>query len=220
MMKKSDLQLKQDIEDELRWDPKVNAAQIGVGVEKGSVSLLGSVDTFAEKWEAEAAAKRVAGVRVLAQDLKVKILKDHERSDSEVAAAVESGLTWDVYVPKTVTARVENGAVTLAGQATWNFQRDAAVRAVRHLKGVTCVFNTITLEPRTLCAQVKEEIGSALKRQATADTHSIHIHTSDGKVTLTGTASSWKSIEDAENAAWAAPGVTNVIDKVKVSMST
>jgi len=220
MMKKSDLQLKQDIEDELRWDPKVNAAQIGVGVEKGSVSLLGSVDTFAEKWEAEAAAKRVAGVRVVAQDLKVKVLNDHRRSDTEVAAALQSALTWDVYVPKGVTARVENGAVTLEGEATWNFQRDAAVRAIRHLKGVTSVFNLITLEPRTSVAEVKEKIESALKRQATADASSIEINTSGGKVTLSGTASSWKSIEDAEAAAWAAPGVTNVIDKVKVAMST
>jgi osmotically-inducible protein OsmY len=218
-MSKTDMQLKQDIETELRWDPKVNAAQIGVTVDKGAVSLLGAVDTYAEKWAAEDATKRVSGVRTVAQDLTVKLLTDHARSDSEIAAAVQHALKWDVYVPKEVTAKVERGAVTLEGPVTWNYQRDAAERSIRFLAGVVAVYNYIALKPQTSAAQVKEKVEAALQRQATADAKSIHIETSGGKVTLTGKASSWQAAEDAANAAWAAPGVTEVVDRVSKSMT-
>ena len=215
-MHKTDNQLKRDIEEELRWDPKVNAAHIGVSVETGAVSLLGSVDTYAEKWAAEDATKRVSGVRTVAQDLTVKIQGEHKHSDSEIASAVQSALTWDVFVPKAVTARVHDGWVTLEGQATWNYQREAAERAIRRLTGVVGVSESITLKPETSAAQVKEKIQSALQRQATTDANSIGIDIADGKVTLTGKASSWQSIEDAANAAWAAPGVTEVVERVKI----
>jgi len=216
-MTKTDMQLKQDIEAELRWDPMVNAAQIGVSVDRGAVSLLGAVDTYPEKWAAEDATKRVSGVRTVAQDLTVKILTDHTRTDSEIAAAIQTALTWDVAVPKSVTAKVQEGMVTLDGQVTWNYQRDAAERAIRYLKGVVSVFNSITLTPRASTAQVKEKVQAALHRQATVDARSIHIDTSGGKVTLTGHASSWQSIKDAANAAWAAPGVVEVVDHLKMS---
>jgi len=218
-MSKTDNQLKQDIEDELRWDPKVNAAQIGVSVHKGAVSLLGTVDSYAAKWAAEDATKRVFGVRTVAQDLTVTIHADHERSDSDIASAVKNALEWDVYTPSTVTARVQNGVVTLEGQVKHNFERESAEKSVRYLTGVVSVYNSITLKPETSAAQVKEKIRSALQRQATRDTNSIHIEASGGKVTLTGHASSWQSIEDAANAAWAAPGVTQVVDQVKLEMT-
>jgi osmotically-inducible protein OsmY len=218
-MTKTDMQLKTDIEEELRWDPTVNAAQIGVSVDKGAVSLLGAVDTYAQKWAAEDATKRVSGVRTVAQDLKVKLLSEHARSDSEIASAVQSALKWDVYVPPSVTANVHDHAVTLEGQVTWNFQRDAAERAVQYLTGVVSVNNAITLEPQAKASLVKEKIQSALQRQATTDLNSIHIDTAGGKVTLTGSASSWQSIEDAANAAWAVPGVTEVVDQVKMLMT-
>lgn len=218
-MTKTDSQLKQDIETELRWDPRVNAAQIGVTVDKGAVSLLGAVDTYAQKWAAEDATKRVSGVRTVAQDLTVKILSDHKRSDPEIAAAMQSVLTWNVSVPKTITAKVQQGIVTLEGQVTWNFERDAAVRAIGHLAGVVSVYNNITLKPHASVDQVKEKVQAALERQAMADAKSIHIDTSGGKVTLTGHASSFRSIEDAANAAWAAPGVTEVVDHLTMSIS-
>lgn len=218
-MKKTDSKLKQDVEDELRWDPRVNEAQIGVSVDNGAVTLLGAVDMYSQKSAAEDAVKRVSGVRTVAQDLTVKILGDHIRSDSDIARAVQSALTWDVVVPKSVTASVQSGSVTLEGQVTWNYQRDAAERAIRHLAGVTAVSNCVTLKPQASTAEVKEKVQAALQRQATADARSIQVETSGGKVTLTGHASSWQSIEDAAHAAWAAPGVTEVVDQVKISMT-
>jgi osmotically-inducible protein OsmY len=218
-MIKTDMQLKRDIEEELHDDPQINSARIGVTVDKGAVTLLGSVDTYPEKWAAEDAAKRVAGVRTIAQDLTVQILADHLRSDSEIASATQSVLTWDVLVPKTVTAKITNGVVTLEGQVTWNYQREAAERAVRRLVGVTAVTNAMTLKAQTSAVEVKERIQVALQRQAKTDSKSIDVDASDGKVTLSGHASSWQSIEDAANAAWAVSGVTEVVDHVRVQMT-
>ena len=219
MNTKTDLQLKNDIEEELRWDPKVNAAQVGVSVDKGAVTLLGSVDTYPEKWAAEAATKRVHGVCTVAQDLHVKVLTAHQRNDAELAGSIQSALKWDVLVPDDVAATVKDGFVTLTGQVTWNFQRDGAVRAVGQLAGVTGVFNQITLKVKPTEASVRDQVKAALYRQARTDTKSIDIAISGSKVTLSGHASSWPSIEDAQGAAWGAPGVTEVVDHIKMAMT-
>lgn len=218
MLKAND-HLKDDIEEELRWDPKVNAAKITVEVDDGAVSLDGEIDSYAEKWAAEDATKRVNGVRSLAQKLKVKVGHDQERSDAELAAAVLEALRWDVFVPDAVSAKVLHGVVTLEGQVTWNFQRDAAERSIRYLAGIQSIDNAVTLTPDVSVSQVKEKVQAALRRQASADAATIHVETSGGRVTLTGHASSWQSIEDAASAAWAAPGVTDVVDRVKRSMN-
>jgi len=219
-MTKADVQLKQDINQELAWDPRVNAAQIAVSVDNGEVTLRGNVDTYWEKWAAEAAAKRVAGVVTVARDLNVRLPNDHQRNDSEIAAAVEHALEWNVMMPKTITAEVRNGSVTLSGQVTWNYQREAAGQAIRHLKGVVGLSNLITLEQLNVpTAQVKEKVEAALLRQATDDANSIHVDTSGGHVTLTGHAASWRSMADAEAAAWATPGVTQVVDRLQIATS-
>ena len=220
-MSKTDVELKRDINQELAWDPKVNAAQIAVSVDQGAVTLLGNVDTYWEKWAAEEATKRVAGVRTIAQDLTVNVLNDHKRNDSDIASAVQRAFQWNVSVPDTVTAEVHNGSVTLSGQVTWNSERQAADQAVRYLKGVVSLSNLITLARLNVPeAQVKENVDAALQRQATAEANSIHVDTSGGKVTLTGHASSWRSMADAEDAAWATPGVTQVVDRLQIAMSS
>ncbi|MEO7729573.1 MAG: BON domain-containing protein [Kofleriaceae bacterium] len=214
---KTDIQLKQDIENELRWDPKVNASQIGVSVDHGSVSLLGAVDTYAAKWAAEDATKRVSGVRTVAQDLTVKLEGFHHHTDAEIAEATLSALKWDVWVPETVRALVHHGRITLEGQVDENYQRESAERAVRHLTGVIGVTNSITLKPATTTAEVKDKVQAALRRQATADANTILVGTLGGAVTLSGKASSWHAVHDATAAAWAVPGVTSVVQNVVVS---
>jgi len=216
VMMKTDMQLKQDVEDELAWDPKVNAARIGVSVQKGAVSLTGEVDTYAEKWAAEDAAKRVSGVRSVAEDLTVKILGYHKHSDAEIAQAAASALKWHVWIPETVKATVHDGEVDLEGAVEWKYQSNSAEEAVRHLAGVTGVNNLITIRPHADAAQVKEKVQAALQRQAVEDVKSIHVSASGATVTLSGDASSWKTADDAVAAAWAAPGVNDVVDKLRV----
>jgi osmotically-inducible protein OsmY len=216
-MAKTDMQLKKDVEDELEWDPKVNAARVGVTVSSGVVTLAGDVDTYAEKAAAEAAAKRVSGVRSVAEDLIVKVPGFHMRTDTDIAAAAQSALTWDVWVPKTVTLTVRQGRITLRGEVQWKYQSDSATEAVRNLPGVVGVSNEITVKPGVSASQVEEKVRAALQRQATADAKSIHIATAGSTVTLSGDASSLKAADDAAVAAWSAPGVTAVIDNLRVS---
>lgn len=161
-MIKSDLQLKQDIEQELRGDPKVNAAHIGVTVEQGAVTLFGVVSSYAEKSAAEEATKRVAGVRTIAQDLTVSLGAAHQRTDTEIAIAVEHALDWDVFVPDSVKATVQNATVSLIGSVKWNFEREAAVNAVRQLTGVVNVSNSIEVVPTASASEAK---AAALERR-------------------------------------------------------
>jgi osmotically-inducible protein OsmY len=216
-MNKTDSQLKQDVEQELLSDPLVNAAQVAVSVDHGAVSLFGAVDTYPAKWAAEEATKRVHGVRTVAHDLTVKVVADHARSDSEIAASVQAALEWDVFVPKNVTATVEGGSVTLDGEVALNYQRQAAERAVRFRKGVIDVLNRIAIKPPASATQVKDRVDAALARRGTSDAQSIRVDTAGGKVTLSGNARHWQSIEHATNAAWAVPGVTEVVNDVQMS---
>jgi osmotically-inducible protein OsmY len=216
-MGKTDIQLKKDVEDELEWDPKVNAARVGVTVTDGVVTLAGDVDTYAEKSAAEDAAKRVKGVRSVAEDLTVKVPGFHKRTDSEIAVAAQSALQWDVWVPKDVTLTVRQGRITLRGQVEWKYQSDSAVNAVRNLPGVVAVANEITIKPGVSLAQIEAKVQAALQRQATADAKSIRVATVGSTVTLSGDASSLKAADDAAVAAWSAPGVTAVIDNIRVT---
>ena len=217
-MIKTDAQISQEVEQELASEPKLNASGIAIKVDQGAVSLLGTIDTYAEKAIAENAAKRVNGVRAIALDHEVRLPESHLRTDSDIAVAVQNALTWDVLIPTTVTGKVEDGWITLEGPVTWNYQREAAEHAVRNLVGVVGVFNSVTIKPEVSAAEVKEKIEAALERRARASVLAIRVEVAGGKVTLTGHAGSWRAVEDAANAAWAVPGVTEVVDQVKMSM--
>lgn len=214
-MKKTDLQLEHDVEQELAWDPRVNAAHVRVAVDGGAVTLLGTVDNLVERSAAEAATKRVAGVRAVAQELAVNVLSKHTRSDDEIATGISQVLEWNILVPRTITAKVERGVVTLEGEAAWNFQCAAAERAIRPIVGVVMIRNAVKLEGGAANLPVHELVAAALVRQANDDARTIGIEATGGKVTLSGQAGSWRAIDDAVTAAWSAPGVTEVTNLVK-----
>ena len=215
---KTDLQIKQDIEEELLWDPKVTATEIGVVVDHGVVTLTGNVDSLPTKWAAEEAALRVDGVKAVANEVEVRIQGQSERSDEEIARAAASALEWDVTVPKGVQATVDEGWVTLSGQVEWQYQKSAAKTAVEKLTGVKGVFNNITVKSKSQVStsDVKKNIESALQRHASLDAKAIQVKTHNGTVTLEGAVDSVGQKYEAENAAWSAAGVTKVENKLTV----
>jgi osmotically-inducible protein OsmY len=214
----SDRQLQLDVLDELRWEPGVKATDIAATVKDGIVTLEGTVDSYAEKWAAEKAVKRVPGVKALAMDIQVKLPGSSERTDTDIARAAENALKWDVAVPhKQIKVSVERGFVTLEGEVDWQFQKSAADRAVRHLTGVTGMDNFITVKPRVAPENVREKIEAALKRNAILDAEQIIVQADGGKVTLSGTVHSWAELDAAVDAAWAAPGVSEVKNLLTVS---
>jgi osmotically-inducible protein OsmY len=214
---KTDTQLQKDVIDELRWEPRVKEAEIAVSAKDGVVTLTGSVDTFAQKYEAERAVERVTGVRAVADDLTVKILGPHARSDTEIAHAAINALRWDIEVPdEKLTVKVENGWVTLKGETEWNYQKTAAERDVRCLAGVKGLSNLITVKPRASATEVKAKIEAALKRSAELDAKQITVEAADDTVTLKGRVRSWAERSDVERAAWAAPGVKEVHDQLVI----
>lgn len=207
---KTDEQLQNDVTQELKWEPSVTASEIGVSVHNGAVTLTGTVPTYAEKYAAERAARRVAGVRAIAEEIQVKLSGIHKRSDEEVAQTVGRAIQAHIWLPMDVQATVENGWVTLRGEVTWEFQRKAATNAVRYVSGVRGVTNEITIRPRELDAEVEKAIGQALKRNAEIDASRITASAHRGRVTLSGTVRTFAERDRVERAVWSAPGVTAI----------
>ncbi|HEX7941672.1 MAG TPA: BON domain-containing protein [Gemmatimonadaceae bacterium] len=216
-----DTELQDRIMAELKWEPSVQSSEIGVSVRNAIVTLNGTVNTYAEKFAAERAVERVTGVRAIAEDLKVQLPGRFERSDTDIAKAALSAIEWDVEVPDDrIRIVVRDGWVTLEGKAAWFYQKAAAERAVRNLAGVVGVTNLIEVEPATKpgSEDVKAKIRSAMQRSAELDTRKIDVMIDNGTVTLKGTVRSWAEREDAERAAWSAPGVRSVKDELQLAV--
>jgi len=215
---KTDAQLKQDIIAELTWEPSVNASQIGVEVDHGTVTLAGHVDSFAEKWQAERAAQRVSGVKGLAVEIDVKLPGLSKRTDGDIARSAQNNLEWTSWLPKdSIKVKAENGWITLSGEVEWDYQRQSAKDAVRSLLGVVGVSDDILVKPKTSMSAVKSEIEAALKRRANSDAQHISVDVRGGDVTLSGSVHSWSERELAANSAWSTPGVRKVVDNITIA---
>lgn len=213
----TDKQLQENVQGALDWDPSIDVTEVGVTVDQGVVTLRGDVKTFTEKAAAERVALGVYGVKALANDLKVRLVNGRERTDSDIALAAVNALKWNTLIPTDkVSVTVSQGWVTLKGDLDWQYQKEAAARAVRDLIGVLGVSNNIVVHQKVRVPDVEAKIMAALKRSAEVDARRIHVGATDGKVVLTGNVRSWTERQEAERAAWAAPGVTYVEDRIAV----
>jgi osmotically-inducible protein OsmY len=212
---KTDSQLQRDVLDELSWEPEVDHAHIGVAANQGVVTLTGHVPSYLQKIAAERAAKRVKGVKAVAEEIEVRFAFDPKTSDDEIAARIVQLFKWDISVPDDrIQVKVEKGYVTLTGEVDWNFQKTAAKAAAGRISGVTGVYNAVTVRARVSAGDVRERIMAAIKRSSALDAASIDVSVEGGTVKLRGNVHGWNERRIAENAAWAAPGVTKVEDQI------
>ena len=214
---KTDSQLQQDVMAELKWEPAVHAAQIGVEVKNGVVTLAGEVSSYVEKWNAERAAQRVNGVKALAVEMKVNLSEFGKRTDADIAESAKNILGWTSSLPAdAIKVMVEGGWLTLSGDVEWQYQRQDAAHSVRYLSGVTGVSNQIAIKPSVSAKVVKSDIEAALKRRAAADAKTIAVEVKGADVTLSGTVHSWAERDLAKRSAWGSSGVRNVVDKMNL----
>ena len=216
---KSDKQLKSDIAEELKWEPRVRAEEIGIEVRDGIVTLMGTVPDYSQRVRAERAVERVAGVRAVAQELTVKVANSHLRTDADLARQVANTIDWDTEIPfHAVKTKVEDGWVTLEGEVDWQYQRNAPERAIRYLAGVKGVSNLLKVKAHASTYDVAKHIKDALTRSGEEEAKAIKVTAEGGKVTLTGSVRSWPERADAKRAAWSATGVTEVDDRLMVNV--
>ena len=215
---KTDAELQQDVMNELKWEPTIKAAGIGVGVKDGVVTLSGYVDSYVKKWAAERAAARVSGVRAVAEGIQVRLPSSLKRSDEDLAAAVANVLEWNILVPHDhVKVQVQDGLVTLSGEVDWWYQKNAAEEAVRCLMGVVLFNNEIRVKPPVKPLDVRDEIESAFRRNALLDSRRVTVETRGSSVILSGRVRNWAERAEAQWTAWAAPGVSEVENNIVIS---
>lgn len=214
---KTDSQLKTDVEAELKWDPRVNANEVGVAVKHGVITLTGTVDSYSKRYSAEEAAHRVRGVKAVANDIEVRLLESTGRNDSDIAGAAVHALEWDAMVNvEDLDVTVSKGWVTLKGTVNWPFEKHDADRVVSRLAGVRGVSNLLTVKPRLAASDLKRDIEQAIVRTAQTDASHINVSVEGGKVVLTGNVSIYAEKQAAERTAWAASGVTAVDNRITV----
>jgi osmotically-inducible protein OsmY len=215
---KTDSQVQHDVMAELEWEPSVDHADIGVAVSSGVVTLSGTVASYAEKLAAEKAARRVEGVKALAEEITVRHMGGSQHSDTEIAERIIALCSWNVIIPHDrITIKVEKGLVTLGGTVDWYYQARAAADAAGEIDGVIGVINAIAVRQLPVASSIRDRIVAAIRRQAESDATSIKVETKDGVVTLTGQVKAWHERQVAEQAAWSAPGVTKVEDNILVT---
>ncbi|HVM22094.1 MAG TPA: BON domain-containing protein [Sphingomicrobium sp.] len=216
-MRKSDSQLQLDVMEELRWEPGIDHERIGVSTSNGVVALSGLVRSYAEKLLAEKTVRRVSGVRAVAEDLQVRYDWQPKTSDAEIAKRVADILQWDPMVPSGIEVTVEDGVVHLKGKVDWHYQRDLVTEDCSRITGVVRINNQIRVVSPVPTSDVRQRIEQAFERQADLEAEKITVVASGGKVTLSGRVSSWTKRNLAEQAAWAAPGVTQIEDNLVVA---
>lgn len=214
---RTDAQIQKDVMDEIKWEPFLHASEIGVAVKNGVVTLSGQVDSYSKKLSAEKAAKKVLGVKAIAEDIQIGVSPAYKKTDTEIAEAVLNALKWHTAVQEEkIKIKVEDGNVRLDGEVEWEYQRTNAKTAIENLSGVRSVINFITVKPRATATDVRQKIASAFHRSATIDAEKITTEVVGSKVTLRGKVRSIAEKEDAEIAAWNAPGVTVLENKLTV----
>ncbi len=216
---KTDIEIQKDVLDELKWEPYLNATEIGVAVKNGIVTLSGTVNSYLKKTRAEKAAKRVSGVKAVAEDIEVKYADSLLKNDTEIAETILSALKCHSAInEEKIKVKVEDGVVTLDGEVDWEFQRNSAVMQIENLIGVKRIVNNITIKSGIVPKELKQKVNSAFHRSATIDAEKINIEVTGSKVVLTGKVRSWAEKNDAENAVWAAQGVNKVENNLEIDM--